>query len=290
MILSNVTLPSLTLSASSNVFYIPEVVFLIVAGGGGGGAGNTGFEGGGGGGAGGVTSGYFNVSTDSTTATITVGQGGIKGVFGVTTATAGSSSSLTYNSNTYLSTGGGAGLVGAYPIGGIGGTSGNGFLPGVQTYNSTYGGTGGGASANGYPNPGPAPNNAQGGPGIYYTRFTLWGTDSTNSIIPSVGKGYFGGGGGASAYNVFSIIGPGGIGGGGVGTYITSGGDGLANTGGGGGGGGTGVPGGNGAAGIVILSYPDSYPAAASTTGSPTITVTNGFRYYAFTSSGSITF
>ena len=37
MILSNVTLPSLTLSASSNVFYIPEVVFLIVAGGGGGG-------------------------------------------------------------------------------------------------------------------------------------------------------------------------------------------------------------------------------------------------------------
>jgi hypothetical protein len=48
--------------------------------------------------------------------------------------------------------------------------------------------------------------------------------------------------------------------------------------------------GGAGAAGIVIVTYPDSYPAAASTTGSPTITVTNGFRYYAFISSGSITF
>lgn len=290
MILSNVTLPSLTLSASSNVFYIPEVVFLIVAGGGGGGAGSASLEAGGGGGAGGVTSGYFNVSTASTTATITIGQGGIKGVYDGTAATAGSSSSLTYNSTTYLSNGGGAGQVGGYPVGGVGGTSGNGFLPGKQTYNSTYGGTGGGASANGYPNPGAPPNSARGGPGIYYNKFALWGTDSTNSIIPSVGKGYFGGGGGASSYNIYQIIGPGGTGGGGAGTYITSGGDGLANTGGGGGGGSNNVSGGGGAAGIVIVSYPDSYPAAASTTGSPTITVTNGFRYYAFTSSGSITF
>jgi len=289
MILSNVTLPSLTLSASSNVFYIPEVVFLIVAGGGGGGAGDASYEAGGGGGAGGVTSGYFNVSTASTTATITVGQGGTRGVINGTAATVGSSSSLTYNSTTYLSTGGGAGQVAGYPVGGTGGTSGNGFLPGAQTYNSTWGGTGGGASANGYGNPAGSPAGG-GGPGIYYPRFTLWGTDSTNSIIPSVGKGYFGGGGGASSYAQYNLIGPGGVGGGGVGTYITSGGDGLANTGGGGGGGSSGISGGAGAAGIVILSYPDSYPAAASTTGSPTITTANGFRYYAFTSSGSITF
>jgi len=293
MILTNALISSVTLSASSNLFYIPEVVFLVVAGGGGGGASAETYYAGGGGGAGGVTSGYFNVPASSTTATITVGQGGIKGVLGVTTATAGSSSSLTYNSTTYLSTGGGAGAVGHYPGGGVGGTSGNGFGPGTQTYNSAYGGPGGGASTNGYSNPGGSPH-GNGGLGIYYPRFTLWGTDSTNSIIPSVGKGYFGGGGGASSWTAFGIIGPGGVGGGGIGTYNAPGGtDGLANTGGGGGGGGAPygtLPGGNGAAGIVIVTYPDSYPAAASTTGSPTITVTNGFRYYAFTSSGSITF
>jgi hypothetical protein len=40
----------------------------------------------------------------------------------------------------------------------------------------------------------------------------------------------------------------------------------------------------------VIVRYPDSYNAAASTTGSPTITVTGGYRIYEWTSSGSITF
>jgi hypothetical protein len=32
------------------------------------------------------------------------------------------------------------------------------------------------------------------------------------------------------------------------------------------------------------------YPAATSTTGSPTITVAGGYRTYTFTASGSITF
>jgi hypothetical protein len=40
----------------------------------------------------------------------------------------------------------------------------------------------------------------------------------------------------------------------------------------------------------VILRYLDIYPAAASTTGSPTITVSGGYRIYKFTSSGTITF
>jgi hypothetical protein len=40
----------------------------------------------------------------------------------------------------------------------------------------------------------------------------------------------------------------------------------------------------------VIIKYADTYPAAASTTGSPTITVSGGFRVYVFTASGSITF
>jgi hypothetical protein len=40
----------------------------------------------------------------------------------------------------------------------------------------------------------------------------------------------------------------------------------------------------------VIVRYPDVFAAAASTTGSPTITVTGGFRVYTWTGSGSITF
>jgi hypothetical protein len=40
----------------------------------------------------------------------------------------------------------------------------------------------------------------------------------------------------------------------------------------------------------VIIQYADSYPAAAATTGSPTVTVAGGFRVYTFTGSGSITF
>jgi hypothetical protein len=48
--------------------------------------------------------------------------------------------------------------------------------------------------------------------------------------------------------------------------------------------------GGSGGSGIVIIRYADSFPAASSTTGSPTVTVAGGFRVYTFTSSGSITF
>jgi hypothetical protein len=40
----------------------------------------------------------------------------------------------------------------------------------------------------------------------------------------------------------------------------------------------------------VIIRYPDSYPAASSTTGSPNVTVTGGYRIYNWSGSGSITF
>ena len=47
---------------------------------------------------------------------------------------------------------------------------------------------------------------------------------------------------------------------------------------------------GKGGSGITVIRYADSYAAATATTGSPTITVTGGYRYYIFNSSGSITF
>lgn len=55
-----------------------------------------------------------------------------------------------------------------------------------------------------------------------------------------------------------------------------------------GGGGGYGPS--NGGSGVVIIRYASTYPAATSTTGSPTITVSGGFREYKFTSTGIITF
>ena len=82
------------------------------------------------------------------------------------------------------------------------------------------------------------------------------------------------------------------MGGGGNGGRAANGTSGLTNTGSGGGGadGASAYAGGTGGSGIVILAYPSTYPAAATTTGSPTVTTANGYNVYKFTATGSITF
>ena len=98
---------------------------------------------------------------------------------------------------------------------------------------------------------------------------------------------FYAGGGGGNNY----AGGTHGIGGSGVGATAGFGASAVANTGSGGSGqyGGAGSSG-SGSGGICIFKYSDTYPAAANTTGSPTITVTGGYRIYKFASSGTITF
>ena len=138
-----------------------------------------------------------------------------------------------------------------------------------------------------------------GGPPITTSPGTLTGL--TFTVLASATKGYFGGGGGGGQWWAYGQA-VGGRGGGGLAlngnssVLAQTGLPGTQNTGGGGSGGGSGhnstgtaVPGGMGGSGIVIISYPDGYAAASATTGSPTVTTSNGYRYYAFTSSGSLT-
>jgi hypothetical protein len=84
----------------------------------------------------------------------------------------------------------------------------------------------------------------------------------------------------------------GGAGGGGNGSCGSSASTaGATNTGGGGGAGASAnYAGSAGGSGVVIIRYADTYPAATSTTGSPTVTLTGGYRIYKWINSGTITF
>lgn len=283
----------------------PTVEYLVVAGGGG--SSYTYYTGGGGGG-GFLTGNNYSISGVGTPITVTVGAGGAVNVdarasnssFGTITATGGGAGK--YNNSTVGGDGGSGGGHGSYwgngnnessqtYPGGTGivgqGKDGGTYVGSKAYYNEWLsGGGGGGAGATGSPGiklytgnsyPYPSVNGGNGGTGLA-------------SSISGTGTYYSGGGGGSgiSDTNTTNQGGEGGSGGGGkggIGGFGQLGGsNGTANTGGGGGGCYA------GGSGIVIIRYSTAYDAAASTTGSPTYTVSGGYRIYKWTSSGSITF
>jgi hypothetical protein len=267
----------------------PTLQFLVVAGGGGGGnGGGSAYESGGGGAGGLIYHPTFSLSAG--TYTITVGGGG-------TYNTNGANSTVSYNSSNVLTAMGGAWSTNNGSAGQIGGSGGGGTHngsaggAGVQTTNQsisadsrTYGfGTNGGNGAT-------SAGGGGGGAGAA-------GTNATNANAGTGGIGkqydisgtslYYAGGGGGGV-----TAAAGGLGGGGTGSAGSPGGNGTNNLGGGGGGAaGSGASvGGSGGSGVVILRYLDTFPTAISTTGSPNVIVSGGYRSYRFWQSGSITF
>lgn len=274
---------------SSGINFTPKsqilVDYLVVAGGGGGGA-----RVGGGGGAGGLKQGTSTL-TPGVSYTVTVGagaagtsQGGGTGQAGTngsassfnavsTTGGGGGGAYANINALSGGSGGGAGGYNGGSAASGASGTSGEGYAGGDGVSGSGGGGGGAGGAGNG----GSGNNGGAGGAGA--------ASSITGSPVT-----YAGGGGGSGD----SSGGAGGSGGGGAGTtgMASPGGNATANTGGGGGAvrnsnDGGGYVSGAGGSGVVIIRSP---VAAASTTGSPTITTVGSDTVYTFTSTGSITF
>lgn len=253
----------------------PSVQYLVVAGGGGASRG--------GGGAGGLLTGIVPINTGSSY-TVTIGGGGAGGNVSGNFAGANGQNSVF---GSIASTGGGGGggdlannLIGHFGFtggsgGGGGATGSTGYaLGGLNVVNQ--GNIGG---SNNFFNGSPYPSGGGGGAG------TLGLNASSSSVSGSGGAGiassisgtltnYAGGGGGATYSG--GTGGLGGAGGGGAGAASGTGTAGTANTGGGGGGGTVAGSGAAGGSGIVILSYPDTYAAAASTSNATVTTSGSG--------------
>jgi hypothetical protein len=280
------------------------VEYLVVAGGA---SGATGY--GGGGGAGGVRNGSTSVITGAgRTYTVTVGGGGAARSTSVTSGATGTNSTITGTGLSVTAAGGGYGATienvgGDGGSGGGGGSNGPGYAGGisspvtspVQGYAGGAGvGLGGVRGAGGGGGAGGAGANgstiAGGAGGVGTNAYSTWATATTTGV-----GGFYAGGGGGGALSGTNVGGAGGSGGGGAGGSgnNNSGTAGTTNTGGGGGGMGDRPSSGSsgaGGSGIVIIRYSTNYAAAASTTGSPTVVTSDGYRYYTFLGDGSITF
>jgi hypothetical protein len=280
-----------------------DVQYLVVAGGGGGGSWF-----GGGGGAGGLLSGTESIISGSTQL-ITIGLGGAgrpatiagsnatdsfgsKGqnsVYGSLTALGGGGAPG-YNSGGLASImDGGSGAGGrpnnyssAYSFGVSLSSQGNSGGVGNPTESGQYSDFGGGGGGAG----GAGANGEVGGAGGIGVQSSITGT----SLF------YAGGGGGGAGTQGATAAGGSGVGG--TGTSNVSGGNAVANTGSGGGGStnldpaGGGI-GGNGSAGVVIIAYPNTYPAITTIPGTLTYDQPTraGYRVYRFTAgTGTITF
>ena len=235
----------------------PAVDYVVV--GGGGSNGNVG------GGAGGFLAGVSPVPNGQTLL-VTVGAGGSGGtnggasVLGQISAAGGGYGAGNSGSPAGSGGSGGGGFNTNYPGQGI---AGQGF-PGGYSVNTTGGGGGGGASMAG-----------QDG-----NSSTNLGGDGGNGIGTTIGGALAVYAGGGSGYGS-TASGSGGAGGGGA-----PGANGTANT---GGGGGANTAGGtSGGSGIVIVSYPDTYAAPTTTTGSPTVSTSGSGSFY--TNSNSFTY
>jgi hypothetical protein len=283
----------------------PTVEYLVVAGGGGG----AGLIGGGGGGGGYRTNTGLAV-TAGFPYSVTVGGGGAGGSGSTSPHNGAKGSDSVFD--TITSTGGGYGASsgGSAANGGpggsgggssVGGTAGPGNTPSTTPSQGNNGGVGatasnlgagGGGGAGGVGGNGSSTVGGSGGIGIQGPSFAASYGGAGPGGSPSTG--YFSGGGGGGTY-AGGTGGTGGYGGGANGSANDSTPpNATANSGGGGGGGGAIEPapygtGGNGGAGIVIIRYSSTYAAAVATTGSPTITVSGGYRTYVWTGNGSIT-
>ena len=225
--------------------------------------------------------------TGGTNYTVTVGEGGAGGVYGLSYPTSGSNS-VFYN---ITSTGGGRGASYGAPglnaaSGGSGGgaaysyslgagTAGQGYSGGNNLQNAYGYGNGGGGGAAALGGDATTTNSGSGGIGVISS--ILNATNATASYVGQVSGGniYYAGGGGGGVVSGYGT-GPGGLGGGGAGGIgvNNNGVSGLYNTGGGGGGagknaqsGGVSADGGAGGAGVVILRYATADVTSFTTSG-----------------------
>jgi hypothetical protein len=308
-----------TINASDNLnpvvartFSITSTAFnaeVLLVGGGGGGANGNGNTGGGG--AGGLVYASSYALSPATTLLITVGAGGSQKADGPNLS--GNTGNASYFGSV-IAAGGGGGVGWGDDLstrsGGNGGGGGGENPGGTQTQTTLnsgvsgilqYGNNGGNAGAWSPPYFTGGGGGGAGAAGANGTgNGTVPGGIGREYSITGTATYYAGGGGGGTEHAVNSNTpdSPGGLGGGGIGRGWAStsrGGNGTDGLGGGGGAGSYyngGLAGGKGGNGVVIIAYPNTFPAITTIPGTLTYDqpTRSGYRVYRFTAgTGTIT-